>query len=112
MKVYLNAGHDRDLDSGAVNADLGLRECDAAYELTMQVKQYLERNGMESMSCSDRVTIYMIFAMKPTTPMQISSYLSISTLLIKERAVRKPAFPARRPACFSGTRFSRISSQL
>lgn len=39
MKVYLNAGHDRDLDSGAVNADLGLRECDAAYELTMQVKQ-------------------------------------------------------------------------
>ena len=87
MKVYLNAGHDRDLDSGAVNADLGLRECDAAYELT-------------------------IFAMKPTTPMQISSYLSISTLLIKERAVRKPAFPARRPACFSGTRFSRISSQL
>ncbi len=45
MKVYLNAGHDRELDSGAVNADLGLRECDAAYELTMQVKQYLERNG-------------------------------------------------------------------
>ena len=47
MKVYLNAGHDRELDSGAVNADLGLRECDAAYELTMQVKQYLARNGMD-----------------------------------------------------------------
>ena len=47
MKIYLNAGHDRQLDSGAVNADLGLRECDATYELTMQVKQYLERNGMD-----------------------------------------------------------------
>ena len=47
MKIYLNAGHDRQLDSGAVNADLGLRECDAAYELTMQVKQYLERNGID-----------------------------------------------------------------
>ena len=64
MKVYLNAGHDRQLDSGAVNADLGLRECDAAYELTMQVKQYLERNGIDVLL--DRVIIYMIFAMKPT----------------------------------------------
>lgn len=45
MKVYLNAGHDRNLDSGAVNAALGLRECDLTYELAQQVKAYLERNG-------------------------------------------------------------------
>lgn len=45
MKVYLNAGHDRLLDPGAVNAALGLRECDLAYELAQQVKGYLERNG-------------------------------------------------------------------
>ena len=33
MPVYLNAGHDRQLDPGAVNRRLNLRECDAAYEL-------------------------------------------------------------------------------
>ncbi|MDD6860749.1 MAG: N-acetylmuramoyl-L-alanine amidase, partial [Megasphaera elsdenii] len=46
MKVYLNAGHDRQLDSGAVNRRLNLRECDAAYELALGVQQYLERNGI------------------------------------------------------------------
>ena len=46
MKVYLNAGHDRELDPGAVNRRLHLRECDAAYELALGVQQYLERNGI------------------------------------------------------------------
>ena len=46
MKVYLNAGHDRQLDPGAVNRRLNLRECDAAYELALGVQQYLERNGI------------------------------------------------------------------
>lgn len=46
MKVYLNAGHDRQLDPGAINPHLALRECDLAYELAMQVKTYLERNGI------------------------------------------------------------------
>ena len=46
MKVYLNAGHDRQLDPGAVNRRLNLRECDAAYELALDVQQYLERNGI------------------------------------------------------------------
>ncbi len=46
MKVYLNAGHDRELDSGAINPNLSLTECELAYELTMQVKTYLERNGI------------------------------------------------------------------
>ena len=46
MKIYLNAGHDRLLDSGAVNEAMGLRECDLAYELAQKVKGYLERNGV------------------------------------------------------------------
>lgn len=46
MKVYVNAGHDRHLDSGAVNPRLNLRECDAAYELACLVKKYLEGNGI------------------------------------------------------------------
>lgn len=46
MKVYLNPGHDRDVDSGAVNAHLDLRECDLAYDLGCLVKERLERNGI------------------------------------------------------------------
>ena len=46
MKVYVNAGHDRQLDSGAVNPRLDLRECDAAYELACLVMSYLEDNGI------------------------------------------------------------------
>lgn len=46
MNVYINAGHDRKLDSGAVNPRLNLRECDAAYELSLRIQQYLEHNGI------------------------------------------------------------------
>ena len=46
MNIYLNPGHDRTLDSGAVNRNLNLRECDLAYELAQLVKTYLERHGM------------------------------------------------------------------
>lgn len=46
MKVYLNPGHDRKLDSGAVNTHLALRECDLAYDLGCLVQERLERNGI------------------------------------------------------------------
>lgn len=46
MKIYLNPGHDRKLDSGAVNTTLQLRECDVAYELAQLVKGYLEGHAM------------------------------------------------------------------
>lgn len=46
MKVYLNPGHDRCVDAGAVNQVLGLRECDVAYELACSVAACLERNGV------------------------------------------------------------------
>jgi N-acetylmuramoyl-L-alanine amidase len=46
MKVYLNPGHDREVDSGAVKAHLEVRECDLAYDLGCLVKERLERNGI------------------------------------------------------------------
>ena len=46
MKVYLNAGHDRELDSGAVNTHLALLESELTYALAMQVKDCLERSGI------------------------------------------------------------------
>lgn len=46
MKIYLNPGHDRQLDSGAVNQNLNLKECDVAYELAHLVKGYLEEHEL------------------------------------------------------------------
>lgn len=46
MNIYLNPGHDKALDSGAVNRNLNLRECDLAYELAQLIKTYLERHGI------------------------------------------------------------------
>ena len=47
MRVFLNPGHDPLYDSGAVNAALGLRECDVAADIGARVKLYLELVGME-----------------------------------------------------------------
>ena len=45
MKVYLNPGHDTKYDSGAVNPETGLRECDVAAHVGALVKHYLEAAG-------------------------------------------------------------------
>ena len=47
MKVFINPGHDKRLDSGACNPEDGLRECDVAYDIGMKVKHYLEAAGCE-----------------------------------------------------------------
>ena len=47
MKVFLNPGHDLKYDSGAVNPDSGMRECDVAAEVGARVKGYLEAVGIE-----------------------------------------------------------------
>lgn len=47
MKVYLNPGHDRDYDSGAVNPNDGLREADVVWNVGSLVKGYLEAIGWE-----------------------------------------------------------------
>lgn len=48
MKVYINPGHDRTYDSGAVNPASGLRECDVAYDIGKSVQKYLEAVGIET----------------------------------------------------------------
>ena len=47
MKVYLNPGHDTKYDSGAVNPETGLRECDVAAAVGELVRGYLEKAGCE-----------------------------------------------------------------
>lgn len=47
MKVFINPGHDTTYDSGAVNPNTGLRECDVAAEVGALVKHYLELAGCE-----------------------------------------------------------------
>ena len=47
MKVFINPGHDKEHDSGAVNPNSGLRECDVAAEIGALVVDYLEAAGCE-----------------------------------------------------------------
>lgn len=47
MKVFINPGHDKDYDSGAVNPNTGVRECDVAAEVGALVCDYLEAAGCE-----------------------------------------------------------------
>ena len=47
MKVFINPGHDTAYDSGAVNPNTGLRECDVAAEVGALVVDYLEAAGCE-----------------------------------------------------------------
>ena len=47
MKVFINPGHDQKYDSGAVNPNSGLRECDVAAEVGALVVDYLEAAGCE-----------------------------------------------------------------
>ena len=47
MKVFINPGHDTTYDSGAVNPNSGLRECDVAAEVGALVVDYLEAAGCE-----------------------------------------------------------------
>jgi N-acetylmuramoyl-L-alanine amidase len=49
MKVFINPGHDVVYDSGAVNPNNGIRECDIALDIGQRVKGYLEQAGCEVM---------------------------------------------------------------
>lgn len=98
MKIYLNAGHDRLLDSGAVNEAMGLRECDLAYELAQKVKGYLERNGVAVLfGQQDTCTPS---AVKPTTPRPTPSCPCTSTRSTSAPPARKRSSPIRQRACF------------
>ena len=45
MRIFLNPGHDVNLDSGAVNPHTGLRECDVALQIGVQLQAYLKECG-------------------------------------------------------------------
>lgn len=47
MKIFINPGHDINLDSGAVNPVHGTRECDVARDAGKLLMQYLETAGCE-----------------------------------------------------------------
>ena len=49
MKVYINPGHDREYDSGAVNPNNGTREADIVATVGEAVKGYLQAAGCEVM---------------------------------------------------------------
>lgn len=49
MKIYINAGHDVDLDPGAVNPVTGLKEADVCKDIALQVCGYLEHVGYKTM---------------------------------------------------------------
>ena len=53
MKVFINPGHDIDLDSGAVNPIHGTRECDVARDAGKMLAQYLETAGCEVRTLQD-----------------------------------------------------------
>ena len=47
MKVFINPGHDINLDSGAVNPVYGTRECDVARDSGKMLAQYLDIAGCD-----------------------------------------------------------------
>ena len=47
MKVFINPGHDREYDSGAINPSNGLREADVAADIGVKVADYLQAAGCE-----------------------------------------------------------------
>lgn len=53
MKVFINPGHDINLDSGAVNPNTGRRECDVACDAGKLLMQYLETAGCEVKALQD-----------------------------------------------------------
>ena len=53
MKVFINPGHDINLDSGAVNPIHGTRECDVARDAGKLLARYLETAGCEVRTLQD-----------------------------------------------------------
>jgi N-acetylmuramoyl-L-alanine amidase len=47
MKIFINPGHDIEYDSGAVNPNSGMRECDVVLSIGKKLQEYLEAVGYE-----------------------------------------------------------------
>ena len=48
MKIFLNPGHSKDYESGAVNQNTGLREADVVWNVGVLLEQYLNNVGIET----------------------------------------------------------------
>ena len=58
-KIFINPGHDIDLDSGAVNPNTGRRECDVARDAGKLLAWYLQTAGFMGAKrhrCNSRVS--------------------------------------------------------
>ena len=47
-KIFINPGHSRRYESGAVNQNTGLREADVAWNVGVLLEQYLNNVGIET----------------------------------------------------------------
>lgn len=61
MKIFINPGHDITLDAGAINKNLGLRECDVALKIANQLQIYLETIGYETQLMQDDDLSLVVF---------------------------------------------------
>ncbi len=48
MKIFINPGHDVIYDSGAINPNTGMRECDVVADIGNRLKGYLNDIGIET----------------------------------------------------------------
>lgn len=84
MKVFVNPGHDPNVDSGAVNIDYDVREADVTKQAGALLERGLKRAGHEVIC---RVMIWMLWWLLLTTGRLIFLFHCIAML-------RRAAMPA------------------
>ena len=83
-KIFINPGHDIDLDSGAVNPNTGRRECDVARDAGKLLACYLQTAGCEVK------TLQVLYVLSPMNGEQIYLYHSTVTHSIHRHVALKP----------------------
>ena len=82
MRICLNPGHDIHWDSGAINATLGLRECDVVLDIGTRTEAYLEDAGYEiklMIIWVGNVLLFLVSLIQPISGKPIC--LSVSTVM-------------------------------
>ena len=106
MKIFINPGHDINLDSGAVNPVHGTRECDVARDAGKMLARYLETAGCEVRTLQD--DDLGLVCSESDAWGQISLYHFIVMLLTRKLEVQKPC-----TSLFNGQRLANdIQSQI
>lgn len=86
-KIFINPGHDIDLDSGAVNPNTGRRECDVARDAGKLLACYLQTAGCEVRTL--QMMIWASYVLSPTNGVQIYLCLCTAMLLTLKLGVQK-----------------------